>query len=232
MTQYWHISNDVDIKQDYLFYTQFNIMLPYYADKLGFKPAEYLNWLDNDFDLDHAMRMAPIWGLHFCKRFSDAEELIVSPISFLNIISSDEQPILPIQVYFISNKVDIADATMFADSMLDELSNYGDNLAEGELDQLLIFRIDGTHDLFVYFGMTASVLLLPSKVTEQLQKHSAFLTCPNTVLKQTDTLKSDVPLIWAPLLRRIKQTVSRRLDPTKLIYEIAGWTNRQLTTKD
>lgn len=126
MGNYWHVSKDLNLRQDYLFYTQFNILLPYVCQRMNWETDEYLSRLDEDFDLEPAMHMAPLFGLNFHKRHCVTDELTCSLHQTGDPRKMDHE--LPIQIHYLSNKVNIEIATQFTDALLHELSHSGDAL--------------------------------------------------------------------------------------------------------
>lgn len=226
MTQrYWPDSLDGDIGQDYLFYTQFNIMLPYVARCFGLEVDDYLEWLGEDFQLDHAKKMAPIFGLSIELRYNDSEELMC----WLHA-SGDPRKTnydLPIQIHYVPTDIGIAKATEFADDMLHALSHHGDALRDEEWDEMHVYRVLGDRDIVVYYSMYLTLLIIPNEITERLRTHSESLSWPHDWVEQTDPLQSDLPTLWKSYLQRIRQSVSRGTEPTKLAFEVASWCYRQ-----
>lgn len=228
MSRYWQPSTDINLKQDYLFYTQFNIKLPYLTKKFGFDLDEYLVWLDEDFDVEHAQRLSVVFGLNICRRYYDSEELMCSLTQFGD--PRKMEFVTPIQIHYIGNNHRKSDAYQFTENLLRDLSFGGDCLKD--FDAFHVYRVIKGTDLLIYFGQYITVIIVPEAITNKLKKNADCLTTwPHTWTEALNPLESDMPLVWKNYLSRIRQCVSRRLETTLLEFEIANWCNRQLERK-
>ncbi|MDA0146659.1 hypothetical protein OCT63_20825 [Vibrio sp. RW] len=223
MQRYWQLSTDVDVQTDYLFYTQFNIKLPYITKKFDFKVGDYHEWLADNFDLGHVQRLSPVFGLNICRRHCDTEELMCSLTHFGDPRKAEH--VFPIQIHLLDKHHNESETYQFTEDLLTELSFDGDGL--NELDTLYIYRLDKAIDLIIYFGQYITIIIVPDVVTNRLQE-----TClpgwPHTLKEHLSPYKTDIPTVWDSYLRRIRQCVSRRLSTTSLEFEITNWCYRQL----
>ncbi|TKF78452.1 hypothetical protein FCV62_12260 [Vibrio kanaloae] len=225
MQRYWKPSFDVNIKQDYIFYTQFNIKLPYLTKKFDVGIDEYQAWLDDDFDLEHVQRLSVVFGLNICRRHCDSEELMCSLVQYGD--PRDVEYITPIQIHYIDKSFSKSDAYQFTETLLIDLSHHGEAL--DDFDNFHVYRGIAGFDILVYFAQYITVVIVPEVITNKLKTHSDCLTSwPHTWIEASNPLESDIPTVWKSYLTRIRQCVSRRLEATPLEFEIANWCNRQL----
>jgi len=228
-SMYRHESKKSDPKQDFLFFIQFNIRLPYIADQLELSVIEYLNFLDSEYSVDDLSNLSDIFALSFEKRFASSEDIICSlhDFRFLSQFQSDTDKKIPIQVHYLPDELEHSLATLWVRSFLDSLAWGGDCIIDG--DDFTVFRVTEDKDIYTYMGQYLTVLIVPRKITEQLKNDSAdCFEWHHRWIEETNTLKSDSPLIWRAFLTKIKQCMSRRLETTLLEFEIGNWCKRKI----
>lgn len=215
---------EVDVKKDYLFFIQFNVLLSYIAKGFDMSPDEYFSFVESDdCDIRHVSHICEAFNLNVHDRWYGASEKICTTTKCFGLPFPKYE--LPIQVIHLPPSLSLKEATHCM-AYLEGFGNYGAGVAETD-DRFAIFRTQKA-DWYFYEGVYLLVFITPKEITDYLKKQNAeLLTWDHKLIESNNRLDSDIPLVLDAFYTSIKQSVSQQLSPLKAKFELFNWWRRQ-----